>query len=533
MKIREYVKEIKIRGVYIIITGIITMLWTYRNAWEIMEIWAGPLQEAIRPPKVLSSYPPIEKKGAEEQDKNLALVSKGCLTEEGPPEALSKYLLRDQVLRKEIHTDLPSDLVECLDNQVTSYNKECTHSWGHVNVKAISAKATYFESESEYEYEYESEDVSEDGYVSQAQALEELLYKYKEQGLESDALSFPQKKGLNKDLDGGFHLILTEITEAFIAATELAISITIYMLIPIILYQIWLFVKPGLYEYEKKELKRQYKIYCVLSLINVIITYWIILPATCKFFLSFSSYQEISNMNEDVLRGSLGKDLISTYSRNPSNEEDLIDNKRKSCFSTFSFVEIKNLCRPSLEIHLEAKIKTYMSFVGRTIYWGQVICQIPTLTIMYITSGQILDKYLLRTSIKKKKERKKEAKITSTVKRSTSTSTSTSTRTTSSCYSSSRRNQVLISTSKKDLKYLSLEQFVKEKEKIKKRQKRARGLCYLVSIILSGIIAPPDIISQVIIAIPIIIIYEMTIYLVCIKSVRKYHSFCSNKEDLI
>lgn len=87
---------------------------------------------------MLSSYPPIEKKGAEEQDKNLALVSKGCLTEEGPPEALSKskYLLRDQVLkdlRKEIHTDLPSDLVECLsvekeDNQVTSYNKECTHS---------------------------------------------------------------------------------------------------------------------------------------------------------------------------------------------------------------------------------------------------------------------------------------------------------------------------------------------------------------------------------------------------------------------
>jgi sec-independent protein translocase protein TatC len=46
--------------------------------------------------------------------------------------------------------------------------------------------------------------------------------------------------------------ILTEITEAFMAATEISICITIYMIIPIILYQIWLFIKPGLYEYEKK-----------------------------------------------------------------------------------------------------------------------------------------------------------------------------------------------------------------------------------------------------------------------------------------
>ena len=92
----------------------------------------------------------------------------------------------------------------------------------------------------------------------------------------------PKGEGAEK-----FHFIFTEITEAFMAATELSISITIYMLFPVILYQIWLFIKPGLYSYERKELKRQYMIYCVLSVINIIATLGIILPATCKFFLGF------------------------------------------------------------------------------------------------------------------------------------------------------------------------------------------------------------------------------------------------------
>ena len=39
----------------------------------------------------------------------------------------------------------------------------------------------------------------------------------------------------------------------------------------------------------------------------------------------------------------------------------------------------------------------------------------------------------------------------------------------------------------------------------------------MIGIIISGIIAPPDILSQIIIAIPIIIIYEIMVYTMCIK----------------
>jgi Sec-independent protein secretion pathway component TatC len=49
-----------------------------------------------------------------------------------------------------------------------------------------------------------------------------------------------------------FHFIFTEITEAFMAATKLSMFIGMYMQWPIILYQLWLYIKPGLYQYESK-----------------------------------------------------------------------------------------------------------------------------------------------------------------------------------------------------------------------------------------------------------------------------------------
>lgn len=84
-----------------------------------------------------------------------------------------------------------------------------------------------------------------------------------------------------------FHFIFTEITEAFEAATELSIYVTLYALLTIAWYHTWSFIKPGLYEYEKKMLSFHAAVCCALSGINIIITYYVILPATCKFFLSF------------------------------------------------------------------------------------------------------------------------------------------------------------------------------------------------------------------------------------------------------
>jgi Sec-independent protein secretion pathway component TatC len=70
-----------------------------------------------------------------------------------------------------------------------------------------------------------------------------------------------------------FHFIFTEITEAFMAATQLSMFMGLYMQWPIILYQLWLFIKPGLYQYESKGALATMIIACGLSGINVIMTY--------------------------------------------------------------------------------------------------------------------------------------------------------------------------------------------------------------------------------------------------------------------
>lgn len=134
----------------------------------------------------------------------------------------------------------------------------------------------------------------------------------------------------------------------------------------------------------------------MLTVINLIITYFIILPATCKFFLSF----EMS-----------GAEAIQY----------------------------------GIKIHLEAKIYTYLSLVEKACFAGHLFFQLPTLIILCIRLYP-------------------------------------------------KGTEILIT-----------------------RPRRSRGICYLVAIIISGIIAPPDIISQMVIAIPIILLYEVTIYIVCIN----------------
>lgn len=132
-----------------------------------------------------------------------------------------------------------------------------------------------------------------------------------------------------------FHFIFTEITEAFMAATQLSMFMALYLQFPIILYQVWLFIKPGLYQYESKWLSTIMLISCNLTVINLIITYFIILPATCKFFLSF----EMS-----------GADAIQY----------------------------------GIKIHLEAKIYTYLSLVEKACFAGHLFFQIPTMIILCI-----------------------------------------------------------------------------------------------------------------------------------------------------
>ncbi len=103
-------------------------------------------------------------------------------------------------------------------------------------------------------------------------------------------LTLPLKKVyLVNNPNAFFHLIFTELTELFFVQTKLATYITFFFLFPIIFYQLWLFLKPGLYLFEKNIISFFVFLSFFLTLLSLFFTYFFILPSACKFFLSFDS----------------------------------------------------------------------------------------------------------------------------------------------------------------------------------------------------------------------------------------------------
>lgn len=92
-----------------------------------------------------------------------------------------------------------------------------------------------------------------------------------------------------------FHLIFTELSEAFITHILVAINTSLYMcIIPLIATQIWWFIKPGLYKQEKRKIAKAMGMSLILWIFNIILTYYLILPAACSFFHNFSSQPDSS-----------------------------------------------------------------------------------------------------------------------------------------------------------------------------------------------------------------------------------------------
>ena len=87
----------------------------------------------------------------------------------------------------------------------------------------------------------------------------------------------------------GSPLVFTSLTEGFFTYFKLAMTSGVCLAFPVILYQIWRFVTPGLLEHEKR-----YVLPFVLSVTAFFIfgaafCYYVAFPSTFRFLMSFSS----------------------------------------------------------------------------------------------------------------------------------------------------------------------------------------------------------------------------------------------------
>lgn len=85
----------------------------------------------------------------------------------------------------------------------------------------------------------------------------------------------------------GRHLIYTDLSEAFLTHIKIATYGGTALAFPVILFQLWKFIVPGLYRNEKKLLLVSVIFSPVLFLLGMIVVYYGIFPLAWSFFLSF------------------------------------------------------------------------------------------------------------------------------------------------------------------------------------------------------------------------------------------------------
>lgn len=90
-------------------------------------------------------------------------------------------------------------------------------------------------------------------------------------------------------LPEGSSFIFTGITEAFFTYLKLSFFAGIFLSSPVIIYEIWQFVAPGLYEKEKRYVF-PFVFFATLFFVGgIVFCYFIVLPAAFKFFVSYNT----------------------------------------------------------------------------------------------------------------------------------------------------------------------------------------------------------------------------------------------------
>jgi sec-independent protein translocase protein TatC len=87
---------------------------------------------------------------------------------------------------------------------------------------------------------------------------------------------------------GAIKLHVTEVTGSFYAYLKVALITGIVAATPIVFYQLWMFVAPGLYPQEKARVLPLVAISTILFLMGATFCYLVVLPFSLKFLIGFS-----------------------------------------------------------------------------------------------------------------------------------------------------------------------------------------------------------------------------------------------------
>ena len=108
-----------------------------------------------------------------------------------------------------------------------------------------------------------------------------------------------------------FHFIYTKLTEGFMIELKISFISSLFLTSPIIFFQLYKFLEPGLYKNEKKALVPYIFFPPVLFITGILIVYFIVMPITWRFFIGFQNL-DIKNGVPIILEAKISEyiDLI-------------------------------------------------------------------------------------------------------------------------------------------------------------------------------------------------------------------------------
>ena len=90
-------------------------------------------------------------------------------------------------------------------------------------------------------------------------------------------------------LPAGGKLIYTEPTEAFMLYMKMGALVGLMVALPVVLWQVWAFIAPGLYAHEKRFAIPFVMMSTVFFIGGVLFSHYVVFPAMWRFFASFST----------------------------------------------------------------------------------------------------------------------------------------------------------------------------------------------------------------------------------------------------
>lgn len=91
------------------------------------------------------------------------------------------------------------------------------------------------------------------------------------------------------------NLINIELSAQFFIHVSISFTIACIIAIPYILYQLWLFISPGLYENEKKSVTRAFFFASILFFIGALVGYFFVFPLTVRFLGTYHVSEWVVN----------------------------------------------------------------------------------------------------------------------------------------------------------------------------------------------------------------------------------------------